>query len=162
MKTEIRSGGAGVDFWETAHAGQKTDTRKTGIKKINYAQMGLGKSTGGSQLGLYSNLSADEIGRQDDQLSLENAKFGKTVNAVVTAVDESSVTLRCQLPARSVEVTFYRGFLDAELAVYGTPVSLSLKEDGNIRRPSIKKRHVIQDFESPEISEIDKWLNSDD
>lgn len=82
------------------------------------------------------------------------------VPAVVVKISDESVTLSCQVSGRTIEATFPRNYIDSRLAVYGTPVTLALREEGGIRKPVIEGREITRRPQTDELKALDEWLES--
>ena len=101
---------------------------------------------------------SEEVPASRVQTPLPLDQRAKTVEGVVLTVDPVSVSVRCWLPNRFVELTLPRVFLPEDLAHFGAAVTLEVDQDSPFRRLKIQARQVVETSDK-ELDEIDEWID---
>lgn len=156
MQTESKPV-SGMIYWRMTSSNQTREVREE-TERPNFAGAGTHHTTDIESSVETIPLSEVDIPEGQRQFELKNKEQQNSINAVVSKVDENSVFLKCQLPDRNLEISFARGYIDRELAIYGTPVSLTLQEIQGIRRPVIKFRVIEEKENTNEVKELEDWI----
>ena len=92
------------------------------------------------------------------QVELPLDQREKRVEGVVFTVDQTSVSVRCRLPDRFVELLLPRSVVPDEVAHYGAAVSLEVDKTSAYRRLKISSRDVVTPIRDGNLAAIDAWL----
>jgi hypothetical protein len=159
MPTEVALRGIGVSVYEHSRP-FRTETREDTDAPLLPSKRGRIDETNVVGLGPREAFSDAKRPSRDPQLPLPDATQLKSLPAVVTGVNDISVIITCQLPKGEVDVRLPKSVVPPQLAVFGTPVALSVDEDGGFRRPVLVERHIEPRARTPEEIEVDEWIES--
>ncbi len=140
------------------------ETLESGEKKQKSNFMTTSVPTRTDPSGTFKTHHLINVAKEDEQLSnmpLMQSSLKKEINAVVSRLTNECVFVNCLLPNDTVELSLPRGIVNPELALYGTPVSISIEVIDGYRQPVIKARSVENNpHYTKELQEIDKWLDT--
>jgi hypothetical protein len=86
----------------------------------------------------------------------------KSLDAVIVAVTDTTITINCHLAGRMTKLELVRAIFPEELAHYGQPVRLAIDRTMGTRRLLVEPRTVPHREQSSIERELQAWVDSAD
>jgi len=93
------------------------------------------------------------------QMSLPLDQRAKSVEGVVLTVDQASVSVRCRLRDKFVELSLPRAVVPDEVAHYGAAVTIEVDKTSVYRKLRISERRIASPIRDEKLDAIDAWRN---